>query len=222
MHHRQPVSVESGRRRVTSRRILVAACLAVVVASCGGGDQSLADYTERVEVVVDRAAEQYRTLVSSPDGRVLVAGPDELTGFTTQSLQDALEQVRRIEAEVEESIAAIDPPEPVAELHRLFFDFGDGFISAQEALAARAGITADWYELSESPEMIEYRSALAADKERCASFEDRLNAIADQREGLAETPWLPNELKETFEAFLGCDGYPEHPLDVFRPAPVVP
>ena len=204
------------------RRILIAVGLTAVVASCGGGDTSLADYTERVEVVVDRAAEQYWTLVGSPEGEVLVAGPDRITDFTPQDLQHALERVRQIEAEVEESIAAIDPPDAVAELHDLFFEFDAGFISAQEALAAKAGETADWYELSASAEMNAYRSALARDKEQCAGFEDRLNAIAEQREDLADTPWLPSELKATFEAFLGCDGYPENPLDAFRPAPAAP
>lgn len=203
-------------------RILVAACLAVVVASCGGGEASLADYTERVRVVVDRAAEQYWTLVASPEGAVLVAGPDQITEYTPQDLQDALERVRQIEAGVEESIAAIDPPDAIAEIHDLFFKFDEGFISAQEALAAGAGTAADWYELSESPEMSTYRSALAQDKQQCATFEARLNAIADQRETLADTPWLPSDLKETFEAFLGCDGYPENPLDVYRPPPTAP
>jgi hypothetical protein len=201
------------------RRILVAACLAVVAASCGGGEVSLADYTERVKVVVDRAAEQYWALVASPEGAVLVAGPDQITDFTPQDLQHALERVRQIEAEVDESVAAIDPPDAIADIHHLFFNFDEGFIAAQEALATKAGATTDWHELSESPEMSAYRSALAQDKEQCASFEDRLNAIADQREGLADTPWLPSDLKATFEAFLGCDGYPENPLDVYRPPP---
>ena len=70
--------------------------------------------------------------------------------------------------------------------------------------------------------MSAYRSALAQDKQQCATFEARLNAIADQRESLADTPWLPSDLKETFEAFLGCDGYPENPLDVYLPPLTAP
>lgn len=207
-------------RRVSLRRILVAVCLAVVVvASCGGNESSLADYTERVKVVVDRAADEYWTLVESPEGAVLTARPDQITNYTPQDLQAALERVRQIEADVEESIDAIDPPGAVAEFHDLFFDFDAGFISAQEALAERAGAAADWYELSESSEMSAYRTALARDKEQCATFEARLNSISEQREDLADTPWLSGDLKATFEAFLGCDGYPENPLEVFRPPP---
>jgi len=209
-------------RRVTLRRILVAACLTVVVASCGGAEASLADYTESVRVVVDRAAERYWTLAESSEGAVLVAGPAQIMSFTPQDLQYALGEVREIETEVEESIAAIDPPAAIAEIHYLFFDFDNDFISAQEALAARAGAAADWYELSESPEMSAYRTALAQDKQQCATFEAQLNAISDQRESLADTPWIPGELTEAFKAFLGCDGYPENPLDLYRPPPATP
>jgi hypothetical protein len=197
---------------------LVVALLAVVAASCGGGELSMSDYTERVGVVVDRASEQYGVLVASPRGAVLIAEPEQLESFSPQDLQTALEQVRQIEAEVEESIAAIDPPDQVAEFHHLFFTFGEGFISAQEALAARAGTAADWAELSESSEMSAYRAALAKDRQDCFDFRTRLNTIAEQRGDLSETPWIPSELKQVFGVFLGCDGYPEHPNDVYRPA----
>ena len=129
----------------------------------------------------------------------------------------ALERVREIEAEVDEATTAIDPPEPVAELHDLFFDFDSDFISAQEALAARAGTAADWSELSESPEMAAYRSALAEDKQHCFDVQAEVNTIGKQGEAFADTPWVPSALKEIFEVALGCDGYPEHPADVYRP-----
>lgn len=205
------------------RRILASTCLALVVASCGGGDEaSLANYTESVRTVVDRAAEDYRSLVASPEGAVLVAGPDEIDAFTPQDLQHAFDHVRQIEAEVEEAISVIVPPAEVAEIHYLFFDFGEGFISAQEAAAARAGTAADWHELSESPEMGAYRAALAKDKQQCRDFEAQLNDISEGRESLAELPWIPGDLKELFNAFLGCDGYPENPHDVYLPPPSSP
>ncbi|MGI9641973.1 MAG: hypothetical protein ACR2N9_04235 [Acidimicrobiia bacterium] len=204
------------------RLILVAACLAIIVASCGGEETSLADYSERVKTIVDRAAGQYGMLVASPEGAVLVAGPDQITNFTPQDLHDALQRVRQIEAEVEDSIAAIGPPESIAEIHYLFFNFDDDFIQSQEALATKAGTASDWYELSESREMNAYRTALALDKQQCADFEARLTAISDQRENLADTPWIPSDLKEAFEAFFGCDGYPENPLEVFQPPPATP
>jgi len=201
------------------RLALVVALLAVIAASCGGGEPSMSDYTERVAVVVDRASQQYGELVASPQGAVLIAGSEEIANFSPQDLQSALERVREIEAEVEESIAAIEPPEQVAELHIRFFTFGEGFISAQEALAARASTAADWEELSESSEMNAYRAALAKDKQDCIDFRSELNTISEQRGDLTETPWMPSDLKEVFRVFLGCDGYPENPNDLYRPPP---
>ena len=103
--------------------------------------------------------------------------------------------------------------------HCRFFDFDSEFIAAQEALAGRAGTAADWEELSETPEMAAYRTALAADKQDCADSQAELNAIGERRETFAENPWIPAELKEIFEAALGCDGYPAHPEDLYRPQP---
>jgi hypothetical protein len=203
--------------RPSLRRVLVVALLAVLAASCGGGELSMSDYTERVGAVVARASQQYGDLVASPQGAVLIADPEQIEDFSPQDLQTALEHVRQIEAEVEASIAAIDPPEQVAEFHDLFFTFGEGFISAQEALAAKAGNTADWEELSESSEMSAYRAALAKDRQDCFDFRSELSTISEQRGDLSETPWIPSDLKEVFSVFLGCDGYPEHPNDVYRP-----
>ena len=153
--------------RIRLRGVWAGACLAFVVTACSGAEMSLTEYVDRLNVIVDRARLQYEVLVTSPQGGVLIAEPDQLSGFSPQDLQMAFEQVREIEAEVDQATAAIDPPKQVAELHELFFDFDNDFISAQEALAARAGTAAEWNELSESPEMAAYRSALAEDKQHC-------------------------------------------------------
>lgn len=201
--------------------VLAGAFLVLVAAACGGGEMSLTEYVERLNAIVDQARGRYEELVTGPNGAVLIAEPDQLADFAPQDLQVALEHVREIEAEVDEATAAIEPPEQVADLHELFFDFESEFILAQEALAARAGTAADWKELSETPEMAAYRTALAEDKRGCAESQAEVNAIGEQREAFAETPWIPAELKEIFEVALGCDGYPENPEDIYRP-PLAP
>lgn len=205
--------------RIRLRRVWAVVCLVLVVAACGGGEMSLSEYVERINAVVDRAAQQYFDLVTSPHGAVLLAEADQLADFTPQDLQAALEQVREIEAEVEEAVDAIEPPERIAELHDLLFDFDDDFISAQEAVAARAGTALDWKELSGSPEMAAYRTALAEDKQQCADSQTEMNAITERHDVFTEAPWIPSELKEIVEVVLGCEGYPEYPDDVYRPSP---
>lgn len=179
---------------------------------------SLTEYVERLNAIVDRARQQYFDLVASPQGEVLVAEGRQLTDFRPQDLQAALEQVNEIGLEVQEAVAAIEPPELVADLHDFWFDFDGGFVSAQETLAARAGTATDWEELSESPEMAAYRAALIVDKQACSDFQAKLDAT-EERGVFADSPWVPGELKEVVEVVLGCEGYPEHPEDVYRPPP---
>jgi hypothetical protein len=192
--------------------------VALVLAACGGGSEmSLTEYVDQLNAIVDQARQEYEVLVTSPLGGVLVADGVQLVNFTPQDLQAALDRVREIESTVDEATAAIDPPNQVAALHHLFFDFDSDFISAQEALAVRAGTAADWEELSDTTEMAAYRAALAKDKQECADSQAEVNAISEQRAVFADTPWIPGQLKELFEVALGCDGYPKHPADVYRP-----
>ncbi len=206
-------------RKMRLRRVWAAIGLILVVAACSSGEVSLTDYVERINAAVDRAAQQYFDLVGSPQGEVLVAEAVQLNSFAPQDLQTALEHIREIEAGVEEAVNAIEPPSEVADLHHLLFDFDSGFISAQEALAVRAGTAQSWEELSETPEMAAYRYALTADKQQCADTQTEMNAIAERRDVFADTPWIPGDLKDVVEAVLGCNGYPEHPEDVYRPPP---
>jgi hypothetical protein len=189
----------------------------VVAGGCGGGEMSLTEYVERINAIVDPAAQQYEGLVASQQGAVLVAEAAHITDFTPQDLQTALERVVEIEVEVREAFDAIEPPEQVAGLHYLFFDFGLS-IPIAEALAARAGTAADWEELSVSSEMAAYRAQFAEDKQRCTDFQAKLDATAD-RGVFVDVPWMPSELSEVVEAVLGCEAYPAHPEDVYRPPP---
>ena len=191
--------------------------LAVIIAACGGGELSVTEYVASLNAAVDTARGEYESLVTSPEGAVLLANGEQLAEYTPQDLQAALRAIRDIEASFEESIGEVQPPEEVAEIHNFWFDFDSNFIPAQEALEARAGTAADWDELSKSPEMAAYRTALAEDKRVCAEFEAQLSTPEEERENLSSVPWIPSEMKQIVEAVLGCEGYPEHPEDVYRP-----
>ncbi len=174
---------------------------------------SMAEYVEEFNKITDSASLQYQEFSSSPQGGVLLVTNDQLEQFTPQDLQAGLERLGRIERDVLEAAAAIDPPEEVAEFHALYFALSP-YTAAREALAARAGMAADWEELSATPEMAAYRAAVASDKEAC------INLIATtNREGteFGDMPWVPSELTEAVGAALDCNGYPENPEDIFRP-----
>jgi len=215
------VSVHGGL--AINRFIPLALSVVFLLVGCGGGEMSMTEYVDRINTIFERGLERYEPLATSPEGLVLIVGQGshlgltdqgvELSDFTPRDLQVALVQVAEIQAEALEAAADIEPPEQIADLHRLYFRE----LPIAE-LAARAGTAADWYELSESAEMAAYREALAADNQVCAEFQSKLDATAD-RGVFVDTPWVPGELKEIVNYALGCDSLPANPEDVYRPLP---
>ncbi len=194
-------------------RSVLALFLILATSACGSSEISLTEYVDRLNAINAQGIQQYEAIIASPQGRILVAQPDQLSDYTPQDLQIALELVIEIADEVKEVADAIDPPEQVAEIHHLIFD--PDFTFYEEALAARAGTAADWAELSDSPEMTAFRGAYAEDKQQCADLQAQLDATAERGE-FADTPWIPQEMKEIVNAVLGCGYFPENPEDVFR------
>lgn len=201
---------------VRKRLTVLSLCLASLLPGCGADEMSLTEYVDRLNAIVDRARQQHEVFIARSPGRVLVAEGEELLDFTPQDLQVGLERLLEIGEEVMQSINAIEPPELIAGLHYRYFD--DRFSTAAEALAARAGTAADWYELSATPEMAAYRKAIEGDKEVCIQLQSDLDATA-ARGVFSDNPWLPAELKQVVEAVIGCAGYPENVDDLFRPPP---
>ncbi len=192
----------------------------VVMGGCGSGEMSMAEYVDRFNDIAEMASRQYQEFAASPQGRVLVTEREQLSEFTPQDLQAGLERIGRIEREVLEAAAGINPPEQVAEFHSFYFALSP-FTAAREALAARAGTAADWEELSATPEMAAYRAAIADDKGTCNDFAATIDETSD-RAVFGDTPGFPSELTEAVEAVFGCASYPEHPEDVYRPPDSTP
>ena len=215
--------LEHNGAAMTIRRWCLAACVGLLVASCGNGEMSMSEYVDAVDAIFQRGMERYEAVVASPHGQVLIVGQGEhlglsgegaeLTDFTPRDLHVALEQVAEIQAEALQAAAAIDPPDQIADLHTLYFRE-----LPIEELAARADTAADWKELSGTPEMEAYRAALAADNQVCVEFQATLDATAD-RGAFTDVPWIPRELKEIVEYALGCSDLPQNPQDVYRPHP---
>jgi hypothetical protein len=211
--------VKSKRQSNSTASLLIVAAL--IIASCGGQSMTMTEYVERVDAIFDQATQSYETMLSRPGRMVLVVGQGahygfdpggrELSDFSTDDLHVALTELSDIQNEANAAAAAIDPPSEIVELHELFFRR-----LPIEALAAAAGSTDSWDELSASPEMEAYRSALVADVEVCSEFQAKLDATAD-RGAFADSPWIPGRLKEIVDYALGCDVFPADPGNVFRP-----
>jgi len=198
----------------TKRTLLISLCLGLLFSGCSGSEISLTEYVERITDVIDGAEERATHLYASPQGAVLSADGSQLTDFTPQDLQVALDAIGEIELWVLAETAEIEPPEVVADFHAFFF--GDTYTVARQALAARAGVAADWDELSDSPEMAAYRAAVAGDKQACADVQAMIDRT-ETAEAFADMPWIPGELQEVVVAVMGCGGFPDDPEQLFRP-----
>ena len=193
------------------RLVWFAVGLGLLLGGCGGDQMSLTEYVEHLNAIEAQASEQAEAILA----QAAQVGDD----LTPQDVQAGLERARAIRIDVEQAAERIEPPEQVADLHDLIFDWHARFISVEEALAARAGLArdtaADWAALSESAEMIAYRAAMAEGKQICLDFQADLDAT-EERGVFAESPWVPGEMAEVVEAVLGCAWFPEHPEDVYR------
>lgn len=200
-----------------NRFVLLALAGALMLGACGDSVMSLTEYVERINAI---------ELQASREGEELAARAAEISDLTPQDVQVGLEMAGRIRLEVEAAADELDPPEEIAELHDLIFDWHTKFIAVEGDLAERMGTAEDtaedWEELSDSSEMAAYRSAIAEGKAVCVEFQEELDATAE-RGVFTDMAWIPSEMKEVVEAVLGCAWFPDKPEDVYRyPPPTAP
>lgn len=187
---------------------------ALLVWGCADNELTMTEYVERLQGLVDDVSERALQLYASERGGVLEASGAGLDAYTPQDLQWGLEQVGALEAGFLDDASALQPPESIADWHDEYFS--DRYTKVREALADQAGDVASWNELSASEEMSAYRTAVADDKQLCFDFQADLHERAE-RGMFAGTPWVPDEVEQIFERVLGCDVFPEHPEDMWRP-----
>ena len=195
------------RRGGYVRRVMAGLGVGMLLVGCGGGELSLTEYVDRLNVVNDDLNPRAEALIS-----------DLERSATPREVGATMEQMAALRVDSVKAAEAIDPPEQIADLHQLFVNWEKQLLPIEEALAARAGSVAGWEELFESAELAAYRAALVEGKQGCSEFQARLDATAN-RGVFADTPWIPSALSEIVSARLGCDLFPENPEDVFRPVP---
>lgn len=190
--------------------------LVLLIAGCGSGEMSLTEYVAALNAVDAQA---------SLKAEAIVASAEQIIESTPQPLQTGLELAGDIRIEVKEATDALRPPEQVADLHKLIFEWHDRFIPIEAALAVRASTAehtdTSWTSLSESDEMYAYRAAIAEGKKMCDDFQTELDATSE-RGAFVDVPWIPGEMSEVVQAVLGCDWFPDRPEDLYRWPPPIP
>ena len=179
------------------RIVVVAACLVLVVAGCGGGELTLTEYAEQVE---ESTTALYRTL-------------DELTldvafeAPTVEDVQDVYGGAATAFNRLHEGLEAIDPPADVDELHTAALALAADLAVAGDAFAR---LTEDVESEDEMGRLFSSPEALAFDAAQdkivtfCLDRQAEFDATAD-RERFADTPWIPPDMQEVVLVAFGCE-----------------
>lgn len=179
------------------RTFAAVTCLAVVVASCGGGELTLSEYAAEVEGLTTT---MYRTL---DDLTITVEDGSEVPVEDAQAVYDGAAAAF---GQLRDGLQAIEPPDEVADLHTVSINIITRLTAAQEAFAQRAEdfkTADDWELLYQTPEAL----AVGAVQEEmitfCQARQAQFDATAD-REVFADAPWIPTEMKEVVTVLFGC------------------
>lgn len=175
-----------------------AICLALLAPGCGGGELTLGEYAEQLEV-----------LVTTMNRKISVLDSDlESEPLTVEGTQSYFEEKVAARDELVAGFRAIEPPEEAAEMHAAALDIVAKLTNAERALAQQAEEIETADELSELWDTQAGLTVEAVDEEArafCAAAQAEFDSTAD-RAAFEDQPWIPPELKEVVQVFFGCPG----------------
>ena len=178
------------------RHFWATTCLAIVLAACGGGSLTLSEYAAESEELVTTAI----TGIQALDAEWESQNP------TPDGARDYWERRLVFRRDFLEGIRNLDPPKEFVDMHAYALDLFSRLVAAEEAIAAQVETleTVDghgpWWDTPEG------QAARAVDQEAiaiCHAAQAEFDATQD-REILAGTPWLTNDLKEVVRVAFGC------------------
>lgn len=185
-----------GRGGTLARVPIVALCMAVAVAACGGGPLTLSEYGAQGEQLVIEVSERIEALDAT------IESGDQTVDSVRAYWSDRVEARRNFL----EGIEALEPPKEVEELHAAAVELFDRLTIAEEALAARVTSLetvsgpAEWWATPEG------EVARAVDDEVaqiCIVAQEAFDETVE-REAVADVPWMPAEMKEVVRVAFGC------------------
>ena len=169
---------------------------ALGLTACGGGSLTLSAYSSEVA-----------TLVETLDSRLDAEAEAYFSG--PASVEGARDYVRiRVDGyrDVVEGINDLDPPDQVSDLHATLQGIMAKLLAAEESRAAFADTVSSIDDLDlvwEGPEAEAIRAAEGEAIILCYAAQSQFDAT-QQREELADIPWMPSELKEVVRVALDC------------------
>jgi hypothetical protein len=178
------------------RGLLLAVCLAVLVAGCGGGELSMADYGDEIE-----------DLLATMNGKIDALDVEERSGPSTlESTQTFWETKVVARREFIAGMESIEPPDEAADMHAAAIGIVDRLAAADEAVAQLVGTMETSADLDGLLQSSEFLATEAVDIEAvalCQAAQAEFDSTAD-REVFGDTPWIPSELREVVSVAFGC------------------
>jgi hypothetical protein len=207
-HIRHTWAAKETRTRVAASRVsplyneavirnMAAVIVGLLLASCGGGSLSLAEYN--AEGMALGTAMEERIYALDAEWDTQTATVEDVRSYWDQ----------RIEA-YETALAgfeALEPTSAAAELHRIGTELFTRLVAAESALAARVGASEtvtgpeQWWTMAEG-------ASVGAVEEEIYSFCLVFQAMYDrtvERIAMSNAPWIPPEMKEIVQVDIGCE-----------------
>ena len=168
----------------------------VVVAGCGGDRLTLTEFGEETERLVAVMAVEMGELDSEIESLAT-------TVDGTKSYWDRRMQIR---TGFLGDLRALKPPDEAAELQLIVIDVFDALVGAEQALAdsvvgsGTVSTPSQWWSIPEA------EAARAADAEMLGICEVVQSAFDEtqSRDKLAETPWMPSNVREVVRVAFHC------------------
>ena len=176
------------------RTFLLGAGLLITLAACSGS-MSPDEYVEGLNDLVATAA---------PDLEASVVAYEQIADPTMADWAAFVDREIAIRRVFVDGFDALDPPDSVAEVHRLFDDALDRGLAAAEALAAIADTASSPEEAQQTTEFAEYQDANTDGSSRvCRDALAKLDELAASSEAFADEPWISG-LALTVRTGFGC------------------
>ncbi len=166
----------------------------ITVAACSGS-MSPDEYVEGLNDLVAAAA---------PDLDASLVAYQQIADPTMADWAAFVDREIAIRRVFVDGFDELDPPDSVAEVHRLFDDALDRGLAAAEALSVIADTASSPEEAQQTPEFAEYRAANAEGSSHvCRDALAKLDELAASSEGFADVPWISG-LALTVRTGFGC------------------
>ena len=177
------------------RNVVVAICLFLMMANCGG-DLTLAEYAEESERLIVTMNRVIDDLDVERESNIP----------TVESIQAYFNAKIAARHELLDGFQTLGPPEDGVEMHAVALELLTKLTAAEEAFARRVAAVESVDELSLLEDTPEFLAMEAIDDESvalCQAAQADFDATAD-RQIFADYPWISPELQEIVVVFLGC------------------